>query len=213
MGDTLFGATDCERITDAFLSQPVNSLTSLAFVVAGLVVVARRPDRGVFAAAVMLVGLGSFAAHGPRWAGSEWLHDVTIAWVLILVVVEGSRRILPMGAVPGVALVFAIMPVANDAILSVLAAAVIGRELLPSRRTPVTLWAVGLLGVGALIGTLSRTGWPLCDPDSLLQGHAVWHVLAAAALAVWGVGGDRGRSAEEGDTAQARLPTSGGVGG
>ena len=26
----------------------------------------------------------------------------------------------------------------------------------------------------------SRTGGPLCDPDSLLQGHAAWHLLSAA---------------------------------
>jgi hypothetical protein len=25
----------------------------------------------------------------------------------------------------------------------------------------------------------SRTGGFLCDPDSLLQGHAVWHLLCA----------------------------------
>jgi hypothetical protein len=35
--------------------------------------------------------------------------------------------------------------------------------------------------VGAVIGTLTdRTS--LCQPDSLIQGHALWHVLAAAAL-------------------------------
>ena len=48
------------------------------------------------------------------------------------------------------------------------------------RRSIVTSMAV--LGVGALIGTLTRSGAPFCRPDSLLQGHAVWHVLAAVAL-------------------------------
>jgi hypothetical protein len=32
---------------------------------------------------------------------------------------------------------------------------------------------------------VGRTASPWCDPDSLLQGHAVWHLLAAAALAAW----------------------------
>jgi hypothetical protein len=40
-----------------------------------------------------------------------------------------------------------------------------------------------VLAVGAAaLHTLSRTGGPLCSCDSRLQGHAVFHVLAAAAL-------------------------------
>jgi hypothetical protein len=39
------------------------------------------------------------------------------------------------------------------------------------------------LAVAALaLHTLSRTGGPLCSCNSRLQGHAVFHVLAAAAL-------------------------------
>lgn len=40
-----------------------------------------------------------------------------------------------------------------------------------------------VLGVAALgLHTLSRTGGPLCSCDSRVPGHAVFHVLAAAAL-------------------------------
>lgn len=43
------------------------------------------------------------------------------------------------------------------------------------------LSALAVLAVGGVLGTLGdRTG--LCRPDSLWQGHAVWHLLAAAAL-------------------------------
>lgn len=39
------------------------------------------------------------------------------------------------------------------------------------------------LGVAAgVLHTLSRTGGPLCSCNSRLQGHAVFHVLAASAL-------------------------------
>jgi hypothetical protein len=41
------------------------------------------------------------------------------------------------------------------------------------------------LAAGAAAWTLGRTGGPLCDPDSVLQGHAAWHLLSAAALAAW----------------------------
>jgi hypothetical protein len=38
---------------------------------------------------------------------------------------------------------------------------------------------------GAACWWLGRSASPTCDPDSLLQGHAAWHLLAAAALACW----------------------------
>jgi hypothetical protein len=56
------------------------------------------------------------------------------------------------------------------------AAARDGRRARISRRT-------GGLAVGAVaLHTLSRTGGPLCSCRSPLQGHAVFHLLAAAAL-------------------------------
>lgn len=183
-----FGATDCELIGGAFLSQPVNALTSLGFVIAGLEIARRRPGRRLFGIAVASIGVGSFLAHGPRWDGSVWLHDVTIAWVLVLVLADGMPRFVASGAIPGLGILFALAPITNDAVLVVLAIGAIGRELLPSRRTGVTVAAAAILASGAMIGTLSRTGWPWCAPDSLLQGHAAWHLLAATALAVWGLG-------------------------
>lgn len=41
--------------------------------------------------------------------------------------------------------------------------------------------AVTLAAAGAVHAT-SRTGGPLCRPDSLLQGHALWHLLSAGAV-------------------------------
>lgn len=74
------GQSDCERIVDAVLAQPVLALTSLAYVVAGLVaalwaVRGRAPLTGAAAVAIMAVGVGSFAYHGPQpsWAGPA--HD------------------------------------------------------------------------------------------------------------------------------------------
>jgi hypothetical protein len=40
--------------------------------------------------------------------------------------------------------------------------------------------ALGSFGVAIVIWRLSWTGAPLCAPDSMLQGHAVWHLLAMA---------------------------------
>jgi hypothetical protein len=45
--------------------------------------------------------------------------------------------------------------------------------------------ALALAAAGAAGWWLGRTASPWCDPDSLLQGHAAWHLLGAAALACW----------------------------
>jgi hypothetical protein len=72
--------------------------------------------------------------------------------------------------------------VLHDAGLIVLVGAVgvaIGREGRPVPPRPLT----AALTVGAVtLHALSRTGGPLCACRSPLQGHAVFHVLAAAAL-------------------------------
>ena len=52
-----------------------------------------------------------------------------------------------------------------------------GRPVPPAGRSPPSL-AVAAVALHAL----SRTGGPLCSCRSPLQGHAVFHVLAAAAL-------------------------------
>lgn len=55
---------------------------------------------------------------------------------------------------------------------------------LASEGTPIPRrpWTAGLATSALVLHTLSRTGGPLCSCRSPLQGHAVFHVLAAAAL-------------------------------
>ena len=72
--------------------------------------------------------------------------------------------------------------VLHDAGLVALAATLgvaLGREGRPVARRPVT---ATLAAAAVTLHALSRTGGPLCSCRSPLQGHAVFHVLAAAAL-------------------------------
>jgi hypothetical protein len=57
-------------------------------------------------------------------------------------------------------------------------------RLTPRRRTAYRA-ALAAGAAGAACWWAGRTGSPLCDPDSLLQGHAAWHLLGAAALTCW----------------------------
>jgi hypothetical protein len=65
------------------------------------------------------------------------------------------------------------------ALVATLAVAV-ARDGTPVPRRP---WTVALATSAMALHSLSRTGGPLCSCRSPLQGHAVFHVLAAAALA------------------------------
>jgi hypothetical protein len=61
----------------------------------------------------------------------------------------------------------------------------VGRVRLTPRGRAAYRAALATAAAGAACWWLGRTASPVCDPDSLLQPHAAWHLLAAAALACW----------------------------
>ena len=181
-------AADCELIGSGLLGQPVNALTTIAFVAAGIVILILRPDRAWIGMASIATGVGSFLFHGPMTPGSEWAHDVTLAWLLLTVAIDPlprkSRWALTGFAVLGV--LFAVAPGVADPVAVALAVLAIASALRQDHSRS-TIGALAVLGIAAVIGRLGATGGPFCDPDSLLQPHGLWHVAAAAALGWWAV--------------------------
>ena len=51
-----------------------------------------------------------------------------------------------------------------------------------------------LVALGGLCWRLGQSDGPWCRPDSLLQAHAAWHLLAAGALGLWLSGEKPGRT-------------------
>lgn len=83
------GASDCEALRDGWLGQPVNGLSSLAYVAAGAYVLLRQdvPQARALATALGAVGVGSFLYHGPMPPGAELVHDGSIVVLAAVILV------------------------------------------------------------------------------------------------------------------------------
>lgn len=175
---------------------------------------ARRIELAVYGAAVASNALGGFGFHGWQTAGARWVHDVAILSVLVFIAAFGAARTLDrdtrwtmrvyaltLGAIAGI---IAAVPEATPApfaayvvvgsAASIIELLEIRRELPSIREQGITAERKALLGALAafLLGTtaffVGRTGGLLCEPSSPMQWHAVWHVAAATAMALYASG-------------------------
>ena len=181
-------AADCELITEGLLGQPVNTVTTAAFLLAGLVVASRPWVRWV-GIALIATGLGSFLFHGPMPPVAEWAHDVSLAWLILVVAGLGTawERWALLPGLAGLGLLFALAPPLADPIavgLTVFAVV----SLIRRDRSAATLAPVALLAALAIVGRLGASGGPWCDPASIWQLHGLWHVGSALAVAWWAMG-------------------------
>lgn len=191
-------AVDCESLHSGWPQQPVNAWSSLAFVAVGgvLAIRGRSPAGRLVGVGAVLVGVGSLLFHGDDGDFGAWLHDWSIAALLLFLIFSmrwgGGERPwltgLGLAAVGSAALIW-IAPGAGEWVGGALALGVGAREavLWSTRdRLPMTL-AVGSAGAGGLLTILGRSSGPWCAPESVLQPHAGWHILAAAGLAFYAV--------------------------
>lgn len=209
-----FGAGDCEAIRDGLLAQPVNALSSAAYVVAGLAVLGPTARAGagtgetatqaLFGWLVAAVGVGSILFHGPMPPWARIVHDLSIASLPTLVVArdlgllrrwrEPVRLSVFAALALGVGFVLAVAPDAATALTAAffVVAALFEMAVHRAGLRSLTAWQRVGLAAGALLVAVAgvlyvagRTGGPLCEPGAVLQWHAVWHVLTAVALALY----------------------------
>lgn len=202
----------CEGLREGLVRQPSNTWSSLAFCVAGLWMlkewVAQRESRGfssgqavVFAVATFLVGATSAFYHASLSFIGQWM-DVQSMYLLVLAVfavnVDALRPERPkrftvmyvgLNLLLGVLLVQ--VPTARRyAFFGVILAVVVTEIWL--RRRALRGWVMNPL-LGAMGVQATAFGiWGLdithtvCEPGSLMQGHAVWHALGAvASMLLW----------------------------
>jgi hypothetical protein len=188
-------ASDCEALRATWPQQPVNAWSSLAFVAAGGLLLARGRSRDtrLVGMATALVGIGSLLFHGDHNGFSGWLHDWSIAALLLFLVLSTIERpirpVAVVGAVGGVAILSAVAPGWSNWLHAGLVVVFLAREvlMLRDRSQPASaLVAVFIVG-GALLTILGRTGGPWCASGAVFQPHAGWHVLVAAAIIAYSV--------------------------
>ncbi|MHA3980013.1 ceramidase domain-containing protein [Halovulum sp. GXIMD14794] len=154
----------------------------------------------LYAALVISIGPGSMALHGT---GHAWGHsaDVVAMFTFIMFPIAwavthlagGSERAfwtvyLALTGPVTLAHLLEVLPFSGIVLYAILIPTAVALELVRYFRKPtgtrsliLTLGALGCFLLGFVAWRLSLTGAPLCAPGSLLQGHALWHLLCAAA--------------------------------
>lgn len=202
----------CEEWRPGPIRQPANTVSNIAFVIAGLLCAGhayrnRRADGGrmhsdafypaLFATSLCLIGPASAALHASMtyWGGK--VDGASMYLFISFCVAFGlSRRFrwskgafFAAYALMTLALV-ATMPFQNslrgETLFGCMIAVFVINELIPEKESALAdrTWlkaSAAFFFSAFAIWLLSVTPTsPLCDPQSLFQGHAVWHVLTAA---------------------------------
>jgi len=196
----------CETVHEGLIRQPANTWSSLAFLLAALWVAGKNTSRAkregavlgpaetwLFVSSLLIVGLGSAFYHASLTFVGQ-VVDVSgmylIATFMLLHRLGPRWGVPPAWSVVGfVALNAALMaaqvttPSLRRIAFGLLLVAAVGVEWRSSRAGRRWLGAGAvLMGIAFAIWALDR--WRiLCAPESLLQGHALWHVLGAIAAA------------------------------
>ncbi|WP_417593476.1 ceramidase domain-containing protein [Parasphingorhabdus sp.] len=194
--------------TGALLLQPANSLSSLGFVFIGflMILMARSrdwmsafppPAASILGVAAIIVGIGSVLLHATLTLWGQFFDVLGMYLVsgFFLVSALAKWRSIPnrramiyygLLCIGLVAILYALPEVRRWLFAVILIAAIVlelvfARPLRPQVRTGY--YVAGLVAniVAFTIWNLDQRG-QLCAPESLLQGHAVWHLLGAVAL-------------------------------
>ncbi|MFM7509503.1 MAG: 1-acyl-sn-glycerol-3-phosphate acyltransferase [Actinomycetota bacterium] len=156
------GAADCELLRAGEIAQPVNAASSAVLALVGLWLIVRAQRTGpgrwaatAFGVVTLLAGLGSVDYHGIQTDAAQWTHDGGAGLLVAVAISVPLWRVI-------------------------------------RRRAPLPGWSrvrgVALLGAGAvalLAYAGGRTTVDLCDPESVLQLHGVWHLMIGVLAALW----------------------------
>lgn len=150
---------------------------------------------------LVFLGPGSMFFHGGLTHFGGWVDNFSMILYVTFILAYDAARIwrwddrtgLFVGVFVGVNIALGLLTWfvegSGTILFAVLAGVAVVTEIVILWRRPGGIdrqfvpWLLAALvafGVAIVIWALSATGRPLCDPDSVFQGHAVWHLLAMA---------------------------------
>jgi hypothetical protein len=157
--------------------------------------------RRLYGAVAIFLGVGSFLFHGTMRAWGGYLDLLSMhAFIALLLAYDVARlrgggpravwaAFWPALTIFGVVLVF-LPPEDGKFVFAVLVVVTLGVESMVGtskrilvHRLPWFWGGLGAFAVAVAVWVASKTGGPWCDPQGLVQGHALWHLLTA--VTVW----------------------------
>ncbi len=194
--------------TGALLLQPANSISSFGYVFAGLLMILQARSRdwqsafsplaaSVLGTGAVIVGIGSVLLHATLTLWGQFFDVLGMYLISGFFLVSAlakwrdvpERRAMVYYAVLCAVLVGILyaLPEVRRWLFAVVLIIAIMLELVFARpRRPRVRTGYYLAGLIANIVAFSTWNLDqrgqLCSPDSLLQGHAIWHLLGAVAL-------------------------------
>ncbi len=192
----------------ALVLQPANSWSSFGYVFTGFLMFGFAGERGGASAmpplaartlglTAIIVGLGSALMHASLTLWGQFLDVLGMYLVGSFLLVRALARwrgiadsraiILYVALCAGLVAVLIMLPEVRRwlfavlLILAILAELVFARPLRPDARVAYYLGGILATAMAFGIWILDQQGL-VCAPRSLLQGHALWHLLGATSL-------------------------------
>lgn len=201
----------CEARLDGWIAEPANAWSSFVYVIVGAWLLARASNAGrrddvrspllLVGATAILVGLGSFAFHATASFAGEFADEASMFLISALMLTLALRRLLAWDG-RACAWSFALLASSATALLArfhgsgvvvftLHIAAAIACELALWRRGDGATDFRPLAATLATFGAAYAVWWldlgkVVCDPaNHVFGGHAAWHSLTAATLALY----------------------------
>ncbi len=168
---------------DGVMSRTVGTFYACVVVLLGPASAAMHATQTAWGGHLDLLSMYLIAGFAAAWAWARWARRGTAAFVTAYVVGVATCELVGLWPAP----VPVVHQPGNLAFAALLVTAIVLETRIWSRGETAIVFRHGVVALAAMliaftIWLASNAGW--CDPTSLLQGHAAWHLLCAVS-AYW----------------------------